>query len=141
MTSTITKKETGAETGGLAEWLTEKCRERHLSFRQAAAKANISHTTLTKIKNGARPTAATISKLAEAFRGDGPNQKAALEDHLLTLCGYRSTYPEETKTREPLARLIDKLSGFDDDQLKLIDTLVDFCTDLGDKLWDKHQKT
>jgi transcriptional regulator with XRE-family HTH domain len=127
MTSSPTKEK------GIAGWLTQKCREQHLSLRQAAAKASISHTTLTKIKNGSRPTAATISKLAEAFSNDGPSQRAALEDHLLTLCGYRTTYPEETERSEPLARLIDKLSKFDDEQLRLMEILVDFCTSIGDK--------
>lgn len=118
---------------GIAEWLTQKCHEEHLSLRQAASKAGISHTTLTKIKNGSRPTAATISKLAEAFSNDGPSQRAALEDHLLTLCGYRSNYLAETERREPLARLIDKLSNFDDEQLRLMETFVDFCTSIGGK--------
>lgn len=132
---------TSTATGGIGEWLEEKCRERKLSLRQAADKAKVSHTTLHSIKNGSRPTADTIRKLAVAFGEDGPAQRAALEDHLLELAGYRTGHPEETQTREPLARLVDKLSHFDDDQLKLVETIVDFCTTMGGKLWDQNRKT
>lgn len=124
-------KVTGA--GTISEWLDLKCRENHLSLRQAADRSGLSHGTLASIKKGTRPTAATITKLAAAFSNDGPSQRAALEDHLLTLCGYRSS--PEVKQSEPLARLVDKLSRFSEEQLTIMENIVDFCATLGDQPW------
>ena len=132
---------TSTATSGVGVWLEEKCKEKNLSLRQAAELTKVSHTTLASIKNGSRPTAATIKKLADAFNENGPAERVALEDRLLILAGYRSVHPGETQSREPLARLVDKLSQFDDDQLKMIETIIDFCTTMGGRLWDPNQKT
>ncbi len=118
------------EAPTLAGWLEQRCRAEGLSYRRAAAKAGISHATIAAIKNGARPSAATIVKLAKAFSADGPKQKAVLEDYLLGLCGYRSSRPE-VPLSEPLARLLDKLAQFDEERLKLIEYFVDFSATLG----------
>lgn len=120
----------------LATWLEKRCRAERLSYRQAAAKAGLSHATIAAIRKGARPSAATIVKLAKAFSDDGPNQKGVLEDHLLSLCGYRSSRPEVT-LNEPLARVLDKLSNFDEEKLKLIEYFIDFSATLGngDQPW------
>lgn len=130
---------TTEEATNIAEWLEGICTKEHLSLRQAADRASLSHATLSSIKNGSRPTAATISKLAAAFSNDGPSQKAALEDKLLALCGYRSAVSGIT-TREPLARLLDKLSGFNDEQLGLIETIIDFCATLGEGPWGETNR-
>jgi transcriptional regulator with XRE-family HTH domain len=121
----------GREAINLATWLEQRCREEGLSYRQAAAKAGISHASIAGIRKGARPSAATIVKLARAFADEGSNQKVVLEDYLLGLCGYRSTRPEITRS-EPLARLMDKLSQCDAERLKLIEYFVDFSATLGD---------
>jgi transcriptional regulator with XRE-family HTH domain len=128
-------EETGAKT--MSDWLDLICRENHLSLRQAADRSGLSHSTLASIKKGTRPTAATISKLAAAFSNDGPNQRATLEDRLLTLCGYRSS--PEVKQSEPLARLVDKLSRFSDGQLIIMENIVDFCATLGDQPWGTNR--
>ena len=105
-------------------WPRERCREERLSCRQAAAKAGLSHATIAKIRKGTRPLAETIIKLAEAF-SDGPNQRVVLEDYLLTLCGYRNK-PPEIKLAEPLVGIVDKLSHFNEAQLKIIDQFAEF---------------
>jgi transcriptional regulator with XRE-family HTH domain len=111
----------------LASWLEDRCRKEHLSLREAAARADVSHTTIAEILNGARPSAETISKLAKAFAGDGRHQREALEDLLLTLSGYRSNRTEG-ELREPLARLMDKLSQLSDAQLEIMEHFADFVT-------------
>lgn len=108
-----------------ARWLGERCREERLSYRQAAARAGLSHATIAIAINGARPAAETIVKLAAAFSNDGLNQRAALEDYLLTLCGYRSQRLE-MKLSEPLARLVDKLGHYNEAQLQLVDQFASY---------------
>jgi len=115
----------------LSTWLQKRCREEGLSYRQVASRADLSHATVAEIINGRRPSAATINKLAEAFAGNGVHQKSALGDFLLTICGYRSN-PTETTPNEPLARLMDKLSGFSDAQLEIMERFADFVTKVGD---------
>jgi transcriptional regulator with XRE-family HTH domain len=110
-------------------WLKERCKEEHLSTRQAAVKAGISHATISDIINGGRPSAATIVKLAEAFGKDG-NQKAELKDLLLSLSGYRSERKQEGIS-EPMARVTDKLSHLDPEQLELVAQLASFITKAG----------
>lgn len=122
------------EAPNLAGWLEERCRAERLSYRQAAAKAGVSHATIAAIRKGTRPSAGTIVKLAKAFSADGSNQKGALEDHLLGLCGYRSERAE-IKLSEPLARLLDRLSQFDDEQLNAIEHIIEFSAKLGNKTW------
>lgn len=108
-----------------AKWLGERCREERLSYRQAAARAGLNHATIALVIHGARPAAETIKKLAAAFSNDGSNQRVVLEDYLLTLCGYRSQ-PPEIKLNEPLAKLVDKLSHFDEAQLRLVDEFASY---------------
>jgi transcriptional regulator with XRE-family HTH domain len=134
---TLKEAQTSSDAKTIAEWLDLKCQEAHLSLRQAADRANLSHATLASIKNGSRPSAATISKLAAAFANNGANQKSALEDRLLTLCGYRSSL--EVKQSEPMARLVDKLSRCSTDQLVLVENIIDFCITLSEKPWGKMQ--
>jgi len=134
MVKVLEKKAPGsAKPGvpGLAAWLEQRCRVEGLSYRQAAAKAGISHATIAQIRNGTRPSAATIVKLAKAFSDGGSNQTGVLEDHLLGLCGYRSHRQEEVTLSEPLARLLDKLTRCDGKRLELIEYFVDFSATLG----------
>ena len=108
-----------------AKWLGERCREGRLSYRQAAARAGLSHATIAIAINGTRPAADTIKKLAMAFSNDGSNQRVALEDYLLTLCGYRSQRLG-MKLSEPLARLVDKLGHYNEAQLQLVDQFASY---------------
>jgi len=127
------KVEPGSDEGEpatLAAWLEKRCRDEKLSYRQAANKTGVSHATIATIRRGTRPSAATIVKLADTFGDSGRNRRAALEDYLLTLCGYRSGN-QEVKSNEPLARLLDKLSHFDEEKLKLVEAFVDFSATLG----------
>ena len=89
---------------GLGSWVVERCRVEGLSLRQAAAKTGLSHATIRDIMNGGSASAETIRKLAAGFGGDGEATRLAVEDKLLTLCGYRSERPEE-KLSEPMGRL------------------------------------
>ena len=75
--------------GKLSQWLQQRCQREHLSLRGAADKTGLSHTTITNIinKKSEHPSLETIQKLARAFGDDG---SLPLEDHLLTLAGYRS---------------------------------------------------
>jgi len=115
----------GSNNKTLADWLEGRCREEHLSLREAAARADLSHTTIAEILNGARPSGETIRKLAKAFGGGGNHQRGALEDLLLTLSGYRSNRTGG-QLSEPLARLMDKLSRLSDDQLEVMEHFADF---------------
>ncbi len=110
---------------GFSKWLGQRCLEEGLSLRKAATRAGLSHATIAEIKNGGRPAASTIKKLAAAFSNDGPNQRVVLEDYLLTLCGYRSALPE-IKLSEPLAKLVDKLSHYNEAQLQLMDQFASY---------------
>lgn len=135
MEQLATEHKDGSDSGTsgsltVGKWLEERCKEEHLSLRQAAAKADLSHATIADIIKGSQPSAETIRKLAIAFGGDGHHQKAVLEDLLLTLSGYRSNRKEEDLS-EPLARLMDKISGFSDEQLKIMEHFADFITEKG----------
>ena len=114
----------GANT--LGAWLKNKCAEERLSLRQAAAKAGLSHVTISDIINGGRPSATTIGKLAEAF-GNGNTQTAELKDLLLGLSGYRGS-PRDEETGEHLGRVMDKLKDFSPKQLEVIEDLAGFIT-------------
>jgi len=116
-------------SGELEKWLRAKCQEEHLSLRQAAVRAKLSHATIADVLNGGKPSAATVKKLAEAFSGDG-HQRLALEDRLLAYSGYRSEQPDEI--REPVARLLDKLSRFNDAQLRAMERFADFVTEMSE---------
>ena len=109
-------------------WLEEKCQKEGLSLRQAAQKTGLSHTTIADIIKGKKPAPETIKNLASAFGGNGDHQRQALEDKLLTLAGYRSERPPEDEPSEPMARLLDALSQFDEPQLKIMSRFADFIT-------------
>ena len=114
---------------GLGGWLEQRCHDEVLSLRQAAAKSGLSHATLSDIMKGIRPSAATIVKLAEAF-GSNDHDKSELKDLLLGLSGYRDKQKSEVQT-ELRARLVDKLSQFNIDQLELLEQLSGFITKAG----------
>jgi len=114
----------------LSLWLGERCKEEGLSYRKVAARAGVSHATIAAIKNGNRPSATTVVKLAAAFGGNGQHQRMALEDILLGLCGYKSK-KGEVDVSEPLGRLMDKVSHFNESQTKVIEQFVDFVAKVG----------
>lgn len=124
------------EASELSDWLRQRCQAEGLSYRQVAARAKVSHTTISTILKGKRPSATTLVKLAKAFSGEGQNQKGMLEDYLLVLGGYRSKRPE-VALKEPLARVLDKLSQFDEAELGVVEHFVDFFATLGNgaKSW------
>jgi len=113
-------------TGTLGQWLQERCKEEGLSLRQASARTGLSHATIGDIVKGARATGDTIRKLAQAFGTGGDHHKLALEDQLLVLAGYRSERPKAKEFTEPMARLLDKLSGFSEPELKIMSRFADF---------------
>lgn len=116
-------------SNGLGAWLKEKCQKERLSLRQVAVKAGLSHATISDIKNGGRPSAATIVKLAEAFADNG-QQQAELKDLLLRLSGYRSERNKE-ETSVNISRVIEKISQLDPAQLELIEHLAGFVSGAG----------
>jgi len=111
-------------SSGLAEWLQKTCRRESLSLRGAAAKTGLSHVTIAEIMKGGSASATTIKKLAHAFSGNH-RERLALEDSLLVLAGHRTERAEEHLS-EPLARLLDKLSGFSQPQLQVMEQFADF---------------
>lgn len=117
------------EQDSISQWLRERCKNEHLSLREAAARTGLSHATIGDTIKGSQPSAETIRKLAQAFGGDGPNQRFTLEDYLLTLAGYRSERPEEELT-EPLAQLIDTVRQFDEPQLKMMRRFANFLMEI-----------
>ena len=116
--------------GSLATWLQEKCQKEGLSLRQASAKTGLSHATIADIMNGAHPSPESIQKLAGAFSESGDHHRMALEDKLLNLVGYRSPRPKEKELTEPMARLLDRLSEFNETQLKVMGRFADFVSQL-----------
>ena len=119
------------EEQGLGQWLSERCQREHLSLRQAAAKAGLTHTTIADVIKGKHPHPETIRKLAIAFGGDGC-RRLALEDHLLTLAGYRSERPEG-ELSEPMAQLMEKVSNFNEPQLEMMTRFAGFLIEIEDK--------
>lgn len=116
------------EQGKLSQWLEERCQREHLSLRQAAARTGLSHATIGGIIKGVRPLPESIKKLAQAFGGDGPNQRFALEDYLLTLAGYRSERPQE-ELSEPMAELMDKVKKFGEAKIRIMVRFADFLVE------------
>lgn len=115
----------------VGQWLKERCEKDKLSLRQAAGKTGLSHSTIGDIINGVQPSADTVRKLANAFGGNG-QRGFVLEDKLLTLAGYRSQRPEQ-ELSEPMGRLIDRLSTFKEQQLKIMSRFADFLAELEEK--------
>ena len=118
------------EQTGLSQWLKDRCKAEGLSTRQAAARAGLSHATISDIINGASlPSPETIKRLAKAFGEDG-NERLALEDSLLILAGYRTQRPDGQDISQPLARLMDKVADFSEPQLKLMARFAEYLADL-----------
>ena len=111
----------------LGEWLEERCREERLSLRDAAGRTGLSHAAIRNIANGNRPSPESIRKLAHAFAPDGALARIALEDQLLVLAGYRTARPYEELT-EPMARVVDKLRRFNENQLKVVGQFAEFLS-------------
>ncbi|MBA7705514.1 hypothetical protein ES703_114345 [subsurface metagenome] len=86
------------EEQSLGQWLEQRCRQEHLSLRQAAARTGLTHTTIAGIINGGRPFPESIRKLAKGFGGDG-KRGLALEDRLFVLAGYRRERTKEAYLR------------------------------------------
>ena len=119
----------GIEQGIVGQWLRERCKNEHLTARQAAARTGLSHATISDIIKGSRPLPETIRKLAQGFSGNG-HQRLALEDYLLSLAGYRTPLQGE-KLSEPLAQLMGKVRGFSEPQIKMMGHLADFLAEMG----------
>lgn len=114
------------EATDLATWLTETCEKERLSLREAAAKTGLSHGTIRDLKNGVCPSTGSIKKLAEGFSED-IHERLSLEDHLLILAGHRTPRPGQELSRH-LARLIDRLSYFDEAQLQMMVRFAEYLT-------------
>ena len=117
----------GMEEDSVAQWLRWQCQEQSLSLREAAARTGLSHATISDIMKGGRPSPETIRKLAGGF-GDGNKYRLALEDRLLILASYRR--PQKEDLSQPVAALMDKLTGFNEAQLKVIGHFADFLKTL-----------
>lgn len=111
---------------GLGQWLKERCQKEHLSLRQAGEKADLSHSTVHNIIKGGHASAATVARLAHAFSGDH-HERAALEDELLILAGYRT---EQEHISQPLAELLDIVSGFSRSQLKVVGAFATYLAEV-----------
>jgi len=114
----------------LSQWLEERCKQEHLSLRQAATKTGLSHSTIDDVIKGGHPSAETIRKLAQGFGRDGINQRVALEDRLLVLAGYRTERPEGKEPSEALSRLMDKLKQLNEPQVRMVTRFVDFLIEI-----------
>ena len=119
------------EGDGLGQWLQQECDKHHLSLRGAGEKTGLSHSTIRDIVNGNTPNPDTIKKLAIAF-SDGDRHEQALEDNLLVLAGHRTERQEENIS-EPLARLMDIISDFSTEQVKMMARFADFLKNMGAK--------
>lgn len=117
----------GCAASKFGQWLEERCQREHLSIREAATKAGLSHACIYDIIRGTRPSPETIKKLAHGFGGDG----TTLEDHLLLLAGYRTQRPKEPSGA--LAELIDKVGQFDERTLRMMIQFADFLTEIEKK--------
>lgn len=115
----------GCSGSRLGMWLEEKCREEHLSLRQAATKTGLSHCTIADIIAGGHPSPESIRKLTKTFGGDS-NQRLALEDKLLVLAGLRTERLKGGDISEPIARILDKLGKFSEPELKMMESFADF---------------
>jgi len=121
---------------GLGSWLHQRCQEERLSLRQTAAKTGLSHTTIESIIKGASPSPQAIRKLAQPF-SRGENERLALEDHLLTLAGYRTPRVNMNEISLPMARLLDLVAPFSEKQIKLMLDFADFLTKVDKELGKK----
>ena len=118
----------------LGRWLQGRCKSEHLSLREAGAKTGLSHSTIRDIIKGTRPLLETIEKLAGGFGGDG---STALEDHLLLLVGYRTQQPDEPSWS--LVELMDKVKGFSEPQLSMMNEFADFLAEIEKETRNKER--
>ena len=116
-------------TKGLGIWLEGRCNHEKLSLRQAAEKTGLSHATIKAVIDTGRASPETIKKLAQSFSGNH-HEQMALEDSLLILGGCRTERPE-VEISEPLARLLDKMSRFNEAQLRVVEQFTDFISGMG----------
>jgi len=115
---------------GLGSWLEEKCKSERLSLRQAAIKIGLSHSALANIRKGnSNVSGETIKKLARYFGGDGTRRRLVLEDRLLVLAGYRTERPDDESSCL-MARLMDTVSQFSKQQLKIMACFGEFLAEL-----------
>ena len=114
----------------LGQWLQERCHREHLSLRQAAAKTDLSHSTIQGIINGSQASSGTIRKLVQGFGGDGTNQRLALQDYLLVLAGYRTEQPEGEELSEMVAQLMDSVRKLSEPQVKIVTRFVEFLLEI-----------
>ena len=121
----------GCATSDLGGWLQCHCAKHHLSLRQAAIKTGLSHATIADIINGHdyHPHPETIRKLARGFGGDG-KEGLALEDHLLTIAGYRTERPAGEEPSVAIATLMDKLGQFSAPELEIMERFADFLIEI-----------
>lgn len=114
----------------LGQWLENRCKQEHLSVREAAAKCGLSHTTLHDIiKRGIHPYPRTLEKLAKGF-ARGESERLVLEDKFLILTGYMMPRRGE-KLNEPLAQFVDKVRGFNEEQIKVMMDFADYLQGIG----------
>jgi transcriptional regulator with XRE-family HTH domain len=124
------------EQGSVGRWLKDRCQKERLSLRKAGARTGLSHAAIRDIMKGTRPLPETILKLATGFGGNGTNQRIALEDHLLLLAGYRHKRPRKAELTESAARLMDKVKGLTEPQIKAMTRFADFLAEI-----EKGEKT
>ena len=115
-------------TSTLGQWLQQECQEEKLSLREAGKRASLSHSTIQSIINGGHPSLETVTKLAEAFGGDGENERAALEDELLFLAGWRTR--RQPEIAQPLAQLMDIAKDFSEPQLRVLSAFAIYLAEV-----------
>ena len=113
---------------GLGLWLQEVCDKDKLSLRAAGEKTGLSHSTIRDIVKGNTPSIDTIRKLAAAF-SSGSHHGQVLEDKLLILAGHIIAR-QAAITSEPLARLMDTIDGFSEQQLKVLIHFAEYLKNL-----------
>ena len=113
---------------GLGLWLQEVCDKDKLSLRAAGEKTGLSHSTIRDIVKGNTPSIDTIRKLAAAF-SSGSYHGQVLEDRLLILAGH-IIERQAGVTSEPLARLMDTIDGFSEQQLKVLIHFAEYLKNL-----------
>jgi len=114
----------------IGQWLESKGKAESLSIRQMATKAGVSHQTIAGLINGTSPSIETIKKLARSF-GEGHQQTLSLEDELFALAGYRTPHTEGNRPNQAFAEVMDKISNFNDPQLKIMARFADFLIEMG----------
>lgn len=107
----------------VGQWLKEKCQQERLSLREAGKRTGLSHSTIQAVINGGRPSPQTVTKLATVFGGDGENERAALEDKLLFLAGWRN---REAEISQPVSQLIDIVKDFSEPQLRVVSAFASY---------------